>query len=277
MTVIAFAITAISCQKSERITERDTDLADDNIIAEAIFDDVFNSVDIASWLLDGALKSDFAKGISLVTDSCPVITVNIPDGTTWPKLITIDYGDGCTIHDVTRKGKMIIEITAPRNVVGSVRRVSFDGYYFNDIAVEGSKSIKNLGPNSNNNIVIEVKLEGGKVTLPDGKTIERAVERQREWIAGFNTPFYIWDDESLIYGTTSGKNINGVAYTTTITTPLHWKRACRFIVSGVIRMEREGVEPVELDYGAGECDAKAVLRRGEDEKEILLRLRHKKM
>ncbi|MFO7575175.1 MAG: hypothetical protein R6W67_08465 [Bacteroidales bacterium] len=277
MSVVALAIAAVSCQKSDLITEKDLDMAEDNVIAEAIFDDIFNSVDIASWLLEGAMKSDFSKGMALSSDSCPVVTVNFPDGTTWPKVITIDYGDGCTINEVTRKGKIIIEITARRHVTGSMRTVTFDGYYFNDIAVEGTKSIKNLGPNSSENIVIEVKLEGGKMTLPDGKTIEREVNRQREWIAGLNTPFYIWDDECLITGTTSGKNINDVTYTTTISTPLLWKRVCRFIVSGVILIEREGFDPVELDYGDGECDAKAVLRRGDEEKEILIRVRHKRM
>lgn len=279
MIVIAFAVAAVSCQKSGKITDKDLDLAEDNVIAEAIFDDVFNSVDIASHMLDMTIKGGFqsSKGIFLVADSCPVITVNHPDESTWPKVMTIDFGESCTIGEVTRKGRIIIEITAPRHVSGSMRTVTFDGYVFNDIAVEGSKSIKNLGPNSNQNIVIEVTLNGGKITLPDGKTIEREVNRQREWIAGQNTPFYIWDDECLITGTTSGKNINGVSYSTTITTPLHWKRACRFIVSGVILLERENVEPVELDYGNGECDAKAIVRRGDEEKEIFLKVRHKRM
>jgi hypothetical protein len=158
-----------------------------------------------------------------------------------------------------------------------MRSVTFDEYYFNGIKVEGTKAIENLGPNSNQNIVIAVTLTDGKITLPDGKTIEREVDREREWIAGINTPRYIWDDECLITGTTSGKNINDVLYTTTITVPLHWKRACRFIVEGVVMMEREGVEPVELDFGDGECDPKATLRRGDEEKEINLRVRHRLM
>ena len=82
-----------------------------------------------------------------------------------------------------------------------------------------------MGYNSNQNPVFSVKLTGGKLTLPDGKTIERSFEHQREWIAGLLTR-NIWDDECLITGTANGKNINGVAYTNTIMTALHWKRAC---------------------------------------------------
>ncbi|MBM3420967.1 MAG: hypothetical protein FJY11_07525, partial [Bacteroidetes bacterium] len=107
---------------------------------------------------------------------------------------------------MTRKGKIIIEITAMRHVSGSKRTATFDNYYFNDIKVEGTKVIENLGPNSAQNIVIAITLTGGKITLPDGKTVEREVDREREWIAGMATPRYLWDDECLITGTTSGKN-----------------------------------------------------------------------
>jgi hypothetical protein len=274
---VALALMMSSCEKTSKIADADLNLADDDAVTETIFDDIFSSVDIASIALDGAIKGEFTKGSLLVADSCPVITVSHPDQTTWPKVITIDYGTGCTLNDVTRKGKIIVSITAPRHETGSMRSVTFDEYYFNGIKVEGTKAIENLGPNSNQNIVIAVTLTDGKITLPDGKTIEREVDREREWIAGINTPRYIWDDECLITGTTSGKNINDVLYTTTITVPLHWKRACRFIVEGVVMMEREGVEPVELDFGDGECDPKATLRRGDEEKEINLRVRHRLM
>jgi hypothetical protein len=107
--------------------------------------------------------------------------------------------------------------------------------------------------------------------------MEREVNREREWIAGMSTPHFIWDDECLVTGTTSGKNINGVSYSTIITTPLHWKRACRFIVAGIIKVERSGSDPVELDFGSGECDSQATLRRGDEEKQINLRLKHRLM
>ena len=88
-------------------------------------------------------------------------------------------------------------------------------------------------------MVFSVKLTDGKLTLPNSSVIERSVDHQREWIAGFDTK-NIWDDEVLITGTTNGVTINKVAYTNTITTALHWKRVCKFIVSGVVKIEREG-------------------------------------
>jgi hypothetical protein len=44
----------------------------------------------------------------------------------------------------------------------------------------------------------------------------------------------------------------------------------------VVKIEREGAEPFELNYGDGECDNKAVVTRGEESKEIQLRHKHRK-
>jgi hypothetical protein len=265
-----------SCTKdSDPIEQASVELVDDNAVSDVALDDVFNTVDNASVILESALG---LKSATLVlADSCPLVTVNNLTADVWPKTITIDYGAGCTgFYGSTRKGKIIIVVSNRRTVLNATRTVSFENYYFNGIKVEGTKVFKNLGPNASQNIEISVTLTGGKLTLPDGKTIERAFDHKREWIAGFATK-NIWDDECLITGTASGKNINGVAYTNTILSALHWKRVCEFLVSGVIKFEREGTEPVELDYGQGECDAIAVLKRGDQTREIVLRHKHRLM
>jgi len=68
-----------------------------------------------------------------------------------------------------------------------------------------------------------------------------------------------------------------VAYTNTISTALYWKRVCRFVVSGIVKIERAGMDPIELNYGTGECDALATVTRGGESKEITLRHRHRLM
>jgi hypothetical protein len=54
-------------------------------------------------------------------------------------------------------------------------------------------------------------------------------------------------------------------------------RACEFLVAGTIKFERTGVEPIVLDYGKGECDAKATVQRGNQTKEIILKHKHRLM
>lgn len=273
MMVISVAIfSMISCQKdTSTIGSAGLNIADDDAVSDEIFQDVFNTADNASIMSDGVVKSAEAKSLLTLADSCPAVTVTFPEGTPWPKLITVDYGTGCTgFYDNTRSGRILIEVTGPRLETGSKRTITFDNYYFNGIKVEGTKTIENTGYNENQNLVFSVKLADGKLTLPDGKFILRSFDHQREWIAGLLTN-NIWDDECLITGTATGTTLEGINYTNTITTALHWKRVCFFIVSGVVKIEREGKDPVELNYGTGECDARAVVTMDGVSKEILLR------
>jgi hypothetical protein len=269
LAVLSFS----SCKKdsSGSVDQTSLNLSDDDAVASSVYEDVFNTVDNATIILDQLGKSIEARSASVVTDSCPVITITHPASASWPKVVTVDYGTSCTgINDNFRSGKINIEVTGPRLQLGSKRTVTFTDYYFNGIKVEGTKVLENMGYNNNHNLVISVKLTDGKLTLPDGKTIERTMDHQREWIAGLLTR-NIWDDECLITGTASGKNIDGIAYTNTILTALHWTRACKFIVSGVVKIERDGKSPVEIDFGNGDCDAKAVVTKDGISKEILLR------
>jgi len=258
----------LSCNKQSSIDQTSVNVADDDAVGNAIFEDVSNTVDIADITLDNYQAG--TKSLA-VTDSCPSVTINHPTDAVWPKTITIDYGTSCTgFYDNTRSGKIIIVVTGPRKTTGSIRTITFDNYYFNGIKVEGTKTIETLGYNGNQNMVFHVKLTDGKLTLPNNTVIELSVDHQREWIAGFNTK-NIWDDEVFITGTASGVTINGVAYTNSITTALHWTRACKFIVSGIIDIEREGKNSIVLDFGSGSCDAVATVTKGGETKEITLR------
>jgi len=278
MTALAL-FTLFSCKKdTNSIEQASADLVDDDAVTEVAYEDVFNTVDNATVIMENllGLKGDFGSE-KVLADSCPSITITNPLTGTFPKTITINYGTGCNGYfGSTRSGKIIITVTDRRATTGSTRTITFDNYYFNGIKVEGTKELKNLGPNNNQNMVISDKLTGGKLTLPDGKTISRAVSHQREWIAGWSTK-NIWDDECLITGTATGTNINGISYTNTILTALDWKRVCEFLVSGVIKFERTGVEPVVLNYGNGECDNIAILSRGDQTKQISLKHKHRLM
>jgi hypothetical protein len=280
MIAALVVLSFFSCKKdttSDTIETASVNVADDDAVADAVYEDVFSTADNATIIADNMADQPASKSMYLTTDSCPAITVTRTTSNPWPKIVTVDYGTSCTgMNDNVRSGKIIIESTAPRLQVGSKRTVTFEDYYFNDIKVEGTKVIENTGYNSNQNLTFSVKLTGGLLTLPDGTKIERSEDHTREWIAGLLTK-NIWDDECLISGTATGKNIDGVSYTNTILTALHWTRACRFLVSGVVKIEREGAEPVQIDYGSGECDAKAVVTRGDVSTEILLKNKPRSM
>lgn len=269
ITALMFFL-AGSCQKTSPIEESALDAADDATFSETMFDDVFATLEIATTTAESMLKS------ASVTDSCPVVTVTFPGQGLWPRTVLVDYGDGCTgLNDIMRSGKIFITVTGPRHEEGSSRTVTFDNYYCNDVKIEGTKVVENLGANDAGNVVFSAVLTGGKVTLPDGRYIEREFDREREYTAGYltRTP---WDDKCMITGVAAGVNLNGLSYTHQITGALEWHAVCRFIVSGTVSFEVEGMEPFVLDYGNGDCDAAATIIRGDETKEITLGLRHRK-
>jgi hypothetical protein len=269
--MILLAFTVSSCQKSTPLENSTIEATDDAVLAEAVFDDSFASLEIAT-----AIAEDMKKSGSVV-DSCPLLTVTFPEQGLWPMNLVIDYGTGCTgLNDVVRSGKIIITLSAPRTEVQSVRTMTFDNYYVNGAKVEGTTVVTNTGPNNNSNVVFSVVLTGGKITFSDGKFIVREFSRQREYIAGYLTWWNPWDDKCLITGVASGINLDGVTYTALVVNPLEWQAACRFLVSGTIGFEIDGIEPFKLDYGSGECDANATLSRGDESKDITLRYWHPK-
>jgi len=277
-SIALFSIAMGACEKSSNtLNTDDINLADDDAVTEAMFDDIFSTADNAIQIVESFMtKNPDVKGnVVVVADSCPTVTVEFIDEA--HRVITIDFGDGCTgLWDQTRAGKIIITVNGYRKVEGSTRTVTFENYYFNDIKVEGTKVTENMGENDYGNVVFSAMLTDGMLTFPDDIVVTREFYREREWVAGYDTR-NIWDDECFITGYASGTTYKGFAYENTVKSALHWKRVCRFFVSGVIEINREGIEPFELDYGDGECDAKAILRRGDEEKEIILRFRHRKI
>ncbi len=264
-----------SCQKSNNpITDEEINVADDEFVTELVFDDIFSSADNAAQMLDGISKGMDEKSINYVlADSCPMVTVDISDELI--RTITIDYGEGCEgFYDRVRSGKIIIVVTGPRRETGSTRTVTLENYYFNGVRVEGTWFTENIGLNDNENTVFMSSLTGGKLFFPNDIVTEREFTHYREFVAGYYTP-NIWDDECLITGSATGVTYRGISFENTIVNPLHWKRACHFFVSGVIEMKREGAEAFKLDYGDGECDAIAIISRGDQEKEIILSSRHR--
>lgn len=271
IVMILTGLIATSCQKSEPLEETSLEAADDAALSEALFDDAFASLEIASVMAEIPAKS------ASVIDTCPLVSITSSGQDFWPRNIVIDYGESCTgLNDVVRSGKIIITISDPRRETGSQRSLTFEDYYVNGAGVEGTYTITNLGPNDNDNVVFSAVLSGGKITFTDEKTITREFDREREYIAGYDTWWTPWDDICLITGMASGTNLNGKAYTHTIINALEWKAACRFLVSGSIQFDVEGIEPFVLDYGDGDCDANATLSRGDDTREITLRFWHPK-
>ncbi|MDX2442888.1 MAG: hypothetical protein QNK30_03710 [Bacteroidales bacterium] len=274
--ILAGTIFFSSCEKEDAnlFNETDLALAEDEALSETLFDDVIAAVDDAVQSVDDMIFGGGLKSM-IVSEGCPLVTVDHPDEVYWPKVITIDYGTGCEgFYGQTRSGMIKVTINGRYREEGSVKTIELIEYVINGIAVEGTKTIQNLGLNENNNLVFSTSLTGGKITTPNGIVLYREFTREREWVAGANTPNH-FDDVYFITGSTTGTNYLGEAYTRTITSPLEWSASCKFIKSGIITSEVEEKETITLDYGDGACDNEAVVSRGEKSKTILLKYKHR--
>jgi len=266
------SILLVSCEKNDgKVTDQDTEMADDESVMTLMFDQAFTESDMALEQLEYNWKHP--SGLKSVLDTCPVIYVNHNDSTYWPKTVTIDFGSaGCEgPFGNIRKGKIIINISNRYLKQGSVRIVTFEDFYVNDFKVEGTKTIINEGRNDDGFIYFNVELTGGKITTPAGKQITHEFSKTWTWIEGDQTPRWRWDDKYLIEGHASGINRFGISYTRTITTPLLVAPSCRWVMSGIAEIQPEDRPLITLNFGNGECDNVGTITVDGETKEIKLR------
>jgi len=277
MAFIAILVLAFSgCTRNENKTVQinTLDLAVEEVFAEDIMEDILaESYDILFDAFEfGILKSDGEYD----GPQCRLRTVERPEDEKWPKVVTLDFGDGCEDEDGNiRSGKIIVTITGNLREEGSVRTLTFEDYYVNGNKVEGEKTMTNTG-REDGFIVFSIELAKSKIIRKDSVVIERDALKTRTWIVGEETPEGR-DDVFLINGTVNRTNKDGLLITKTINNLMR-ARNCRFPLSGTVEISTEEYQPLAvIDYGDGECDKFATVTIGEgDETESwIINLRKK--
>lgn len=247
-----------ACKKNDdntTQTDSDTAAAEDNAFAEAVYTDAFNVVEDAIRKQPGLNKTD---EITAILSGCDSVTVDTTS-TSGKKIITIDFGTGCTGNDgKTRSGKIIASLTGRYRTAGTVITTTFDNYYVNGNKVEGTKTVTNKGRNSNNNMEFEIVVSNAKITNSTG-SISWSSTRKREWIAGENTVLNPLDDVYLITGAASGTDRKGRNFTVTITKALRIEIGCHYITSGTLEIVPGQLAKRTVDYGNGTCDKDATV------------------
>lgn len=201
---------------------------------------------------DGVLSAEISESTGKMVGAKiegPTITVSPLDFTTFPKTITIDYKTGVLGRDgITRKGIITVVSTNWYGVEGSEHTTTFNNFYHNDFKVEGTHFTKNLGKNSDDFLHYSVTIENGKITTKEGKTINFTEETTRTWVAGFETPLDIWDDEYKLDGLQEGVSSRGVEYTLTIEESLHFVLLPRSIKSGILDIDVAHIKDIKINY-----------------------------
>jgi hypothetical protein len=272
---VLFSAFLISCQKENSLSnttpvteEEATAYSDESTQAEASFDDV-EDVSMTAAEEEGTASTggrSTEQGRFLPTfeelrlriGHCAEITV-FPNDSTYPKTVTIDFGDGCVCADGKfRKGAIVLHLTGPIRRSGSVLTITFRNFYLNRAHLEGTKIISNLSENGN--IKFTVQVVGGKVTFPNGRGYSYNGLKYVKQIEGGNTRI-VRDDVYSIEGRSKTEFNNGLVVNLNTETPLIKKVACHWINKGVLKIKIND-RILFLDYGApdnGECDNKALL------------------
>ena len=275
------ALFTVACQENPNLQNLDSDVAEDALIADAAYDDIFLEVDAVMNLMDEQGYEQSSLKSAPDQEACVVITIVSDGDAFWPRTITVDYGDGCDIsryndsRERVRKGKIIIKISGPMWQEVSSREVTFEDFYINEHKVEGRRTVTNEGLWEDGDYAglwyFSVTLDGGTVTTPEGQMISKDVNRTRTFVEGFDTKWDTRDDIWHLNGIATGVNRAGIAFSREITSPLWKEIGCRFITRGTVLIEAEGRPDVILDYGEGDCDPLATLTMEGETKEIRLR------
>lgn len=269
---IMLSLFFISCQKENSLNnntsttpvseEESIVYAEESTQAEASFDDI---EDIGMTAADEEAAESAPNGrifpfseLRLRIGPCADITVS-PNDSTYPKTITIDFGDGCLCADGKfRKGAIILHLTAPIRRSGAVLTITFRNFYLNRAHIQGTKIISNLSENGN--IKFTVQVVGGKVTLPNGRGYSYNGMKYVKQVEGGTTRI-VRDDVYTIEGRSKTEFNNGLTVTLDTETPLVKKVNCHWISNGILKIKIND-RVLFLDYGApnsGDCDNQALL------------------
>lgn len=214
---------------------------------------------------------------------CFTVTITHPNNTPFPQHIVVDFGTtGCTGPDGhVRRGKIIIDYTAKLLYPGSVATTTFDGFYVDNVHVEGTHKISNISVVASP-ITLKYKVEviNGKLTKTNGNYIEWNSTRTITQTDGRITPLDPRDDAFKIEGNANGlvrRSTLLVRWESTITDPLARRFTCRWIVKGRVRTVRVNLPnpatnpwAAVLDFGAGTCDNQATLTINGQTRQITL-------
>lgn len=260
-----------SCEKSENLAITDpisTDEAATIAEADDISDDVNNVIDDFLFSGEGLSSKSSESGKSGMLD-CMTKTIVI-NGTT--KSITLDFGEGCELPSGNVvSGAIIMNFDIDIDTASFTATYSFDNFYFNDLMVEGENTMVRVRENENGNPQSTLNFDV-TVTWPEGEVASRKGTKVREWIEGHDTR--VWGDNVfLITGNWQAEFRNGTTISANIVEPLRREMACRFIVSGIIELQKNDATGT-LNFGDGTCDNKAIFTNSlGEETEITLRKR----
>lgn len=253
LSVLLISGTALflgSCKKKKEV-DNETQTVVDNAICEQQFMAIQPVVNEKGINQAGIKKVYSCETFSIIAgDTTDANADKVYDN--GPVTFQIDYGTGsCTGADgITRTGKINITTAKKWSAYNNSVTVDLVGYKYGNVTFTGTVTISR--PDS---VTMTTQVINGHCT--DGSwNIDYACTKTLKQLAGYSTPGDLTDDVFSVWGTSNGKNRNGVDFNTNIASgnPIIKKANCKWITSGVIEVTPSGYKTRTVDFGNGNCD-----------------------
>ncbi|KAF2514163.1 hypothetical protein [Flavobacterium foetidum] len=240
----------VSCSNNDDIINQfDTTSVSASVVIDALTDlDIKNALTITN-------TNPAAKPAETPVTNCANITVESPSGTEYPKVYTVDYGTGCTLNNIARKGKLKITLTGPVIATGSKMTIERINYSLNNFLLEGTIEYTNTTATATVPQWTR-KVTNGKLTDILGRTFTNSGTCTVKQTAGVDTPYVLEDN---VYEMTEGNHTvtsgTGGTVTLTIQETLIKKYSCEYVSQGKLKIQNTFLNGV-VDYGNNTCDNK---------------------
>ena len=250
LTICTTALIYVSCSSSDDVVNQ----TDPSAVGASVAIDAANEMDVKTGLSVTA-SAETAKTTETGPITCSTITVAMPNGTAYPKVFTVDYGAGCTINQLERKGKLKITLTGPIITTGSKMTIERIDYSLAGLKLEGTIEY------TNTTTIATVpqwtrKVTNGKFTDLQGRVFLNSGTFTTKQTAGVDTPYVLEDNVYEIPdGTHTVTTDKGGTLTLTVKETLVKKYSCEFISKGELQVVGGYLNGV-VDYGNNECDNK---------------------
>jgi hypothetical protein len=189
-------------------------------------------------------------------DRCGSITITPADPNAFPKVITLDFGTGCTGSDGKfRSGKITVSFSKIWQP-GSEASIQYDNYTEDGASLSGKFTLQNQS--TANAGVFTFLAQDIQAADANGYTLGYNATQTFTQTAGQATWWDANDDVYNITGTINSVLTNGETVDWTIQTPLVKANNCYWVSAGTGLLDINGLA-VNVDYGDGTCDNKATV------------------
>ncbi len=206
-------------------------------------------------------KWNWTHKLRYLANQCPEVTVEEGSNDGYPKVITLNYGDGTVLKDEkVLSGIIIIEISGPRKRASFTRLVTYQNFSIDTIKIAGTSLIKiNRETETFRDYTSDLTF-----TINNEKVITRSSKRNWTWVEGMETTEDQTDDVVHINGVVNAESGTDT-YKKEIVEPLVRLGDCRFIVKGKVEVTLNGDLISTIDYGDGDCDEIAMMTTADGE------------